>query len=147
NANNMWVGSVSGGIWRTNNGGASWFPVNDFLANLAVSTMVINPTNANIMYAGTGEAFTNSVTGDGFLGAGVFKSTDRGVTWTQLAETTSTGWLYVSRLAISPNGNTILAANDSGIFRSTDAGVTWIQRTFFERTFDIDFNPLDSSRT
>src|SRR5262245_1415987 len=50
----MWVGSVGGGIWQTLNGGASWSPVNDFLANLAVSTMIISPTNSSTMYAGTG---------------------------------------------------------------------------------------------
>jgi len=145
NANNMWVGSVTGGIWRTSNGGAVWFPVNDFLANLAVSTLVINPTNANIMYAGTGETFLGQ-TGDNIQGAGVFKSTDRGVTWAQLASTTTGDWFYVNRLAISPNGNTILAATDSGIWRSTDAGVTWSQRTFNEQTYDIDFNPTDNTR-
>src|SRR3954447_9706125 len=57
NANNMWVGSVSGGIWHSTNAGASWQPVNDFMASLAVATMVLDPINANIMYAGTGEGF------------------------------------------------------------------------------------------
>ncbi|MBK9233211.1 MAG: hypothetical protein IPO15_20800 [Anaerolineae bacterium] len=46
--------------------------MDDSLANLAVSTLVMNPSNSSIMYAGTGEGFCN---GDGILGAGVFKST------------------------------------------------------------------------
>jgi hypothetical protein len=57
NANSMWVGSVGGGIWHSTDAGGSWLPVNDFMANLAVSTMVMDPTNSNILYAGTGESF------------------------------------------------------------------------------------------
>src|SRR5262245_53787427 len=75
------AGSVGGGIWRTDTAGASWQPVNDFMANLAVSTIVIQPGNSNVMYAGTGEGFYNA---DGIRGAGIFKSTDGGVIWSQL---------------------------------------------------------------
>ena len=88
NANKMWVGSVSGGIWQTTDGGSSWSPVNDFMANLAVSTMVMHPTNPNIMYAGTGEGFGN---GDAITGDGVFRSTDGGATWNQLPSTSRLG--------------------------------------------------------
>ena len=144
NTNTMWVGSVSGGIWRTDNGGVSWFPVNDFLANLAVSTMVINPTNPNIMYAGTGEGFSNI---DAIRGAGVFQSTDGGVTWSQLASTANANWFYVNRLAISPNGNTVLAATNSGIWRSTDGGASWNPGGGVVGTsLDIDFHPTDNQR-
>lgn len=143
----MWVGSVSGGIWRTDNGGDSWQPVNDFLANLAVSTMVINRANTDVMYAGTGEGFAN-VNGnftDFIQGAGVFQSTDRGATWNQLASTNNANFFFVNRLAISPNGNTILAATNTGIWRSTNGGTTWTQATL-SQTFDIDFHPTDNSR-
>lgn len=60
--NKMWAGSVSGGIWSTTNGGGLWQPVNDFMANLAVSSIVMDPTNSNIMYAGTGESFAADLT-------------------------------------------------------------------------------------
>src|SRR3990172_7394974 len=80
--NRMWLGSVSGGIWKTTDAGASWQPVNDLMANLNISTMVMQPGNPNIMYAGTGESFVA-----GPFGAGVFKSTDSGNTWTQLPTT------------------------------------------------------------
>jgi hypothetical protein len=151
NTNTMWIGSVGGGIWRTDNGGTSWFPVNDFMANLAVTTIAIDPSNANNMYAGTGEGFGN---GDALQGGGVFKSTDGGVTWNLLANTNPNAtpppvcgigstpcpafWRSVSRLTISPNGSTILAAtplavingaavDNGGIARSTDGGTTWTQ--------------------
>jgi hypothetical protein len=78
--NRMFIGSVSGGIWMTTTGGTNWSPINDFMANLAVASMVMS-ADATTMYAGTGEGFFN---GHSARGAGVFKSIDRGVTWSQL---------------------------------------------------------------
>ena len=142
NPNQMWVGSVAGGIWKTTNGGSSWLPVWDFMPNLAITSMIMDPTNSNVMYVGTGEGFFN---GDALRGAGVFKSTDGGTTWSQLASTANSNWYYVNRLAISPDGNTLLAATNTGIWRSANGGATWSQVTT-TRTLDIDFHPTDSSR-
>lgn len=146
----MWIGSVAGGIWKTTNGGSAWSPVNDFLASLSVTTMVIDPADPNIMYAGTGEGFNNA---DALPGAGVFKSTDGGVTWSQLAATVPTNadpttdpWGFVNRLTISPDdGEVLLAATNSGIWRTDDGGTTWTQVTL-NRTLDVDFHPTDGTR-
>lgn len=142
NANNMFVGSVSGGIWRTSNAGASWFPVNDFMANLAVTTIVINPADNNIMFAGTGEGFGNA---DAIQGAGIFRSGDQGATWTQLAATNNASFNFVNRVAISPNGATLLAATNTGVWRSTDGGTNWTLTTF-AAALDVDFHPTDNTR-
>ncbi len=154
NANNMWVGSVGGGLWRSTNAGVSWFPVNDILPNLAITTLVINPANNNIMYAGTGEGFGNI---DAIEGGGIYQSTDRGVTWNLLPLTnpadpaicavrdSNCAWRFVNRLAISPNGNTLLAATNNGIFRSTNNGVSWAQHTTAS-AMDVDFLVNDSNR-
>ncbi len=165
NTNKMFVGSVSGGIWRSANAGASWTPVNDFMANLAVSTIVIDPTNPNILFAGTGESFAadlnptegEGITPEGLRGDGVFKSTDGGTTWSQLPGTKTSNptvcapagpvcpWSYVNRLTISPDGSTILAATEFGIFRSVDGGTTWIPRPAgLTRYPDIDFDRVNS---
>ena len=170
NTNNMWVGSVSGGIWWTDNAGAqSWGPVDDFMANLAVSSIVINPANTNIMYAGTGEVFATNINNpgggfspDGLQGAGVFRSTDSGVTWNQLINTNpgntsacpppanpaTCTWLYVNRLAISPNGNTLLAATLNGIQRSVDGGANWNPTNAIGQNMwlDVDFHPTNSQQ-
>jgi hypothetical protein len=53
----MLVGSVGGGIWRSDDGGASWLPVDDLMANLAVCCLAMDPTDSRIVYAGTGEGF------------------------------------------------------------------------------------------
>lgn len=141
----LWLGSVSGGIWKTTDGGASWAPLADFMANLAVSSMVIDPTNPNILYVGTGEGYFN---GDSIRGAGIFKTTDGGATWNQLLQTAaSPNWYFVDRLAISPSDNQVLlAATRSGIWRSTDGGTTWSRRLTTSSMFDVNFNPLDASK-
>ncbi len=151
-ASKVWVGTAGGGIWKSQNAGASWAVVDDFLANLSVTSLVINPATPTTMYAGTGEAYSGGQT----RGAGVFKSTDGGVIWTQLASTTGTDWYFVRRLAISPDGATLLAATSmyysnvpAGIWRSTDGGTTWTQ-TFLlpngNSMDDVKFHPTDSSQ-
>ncbi|MDJ0520925.1 MAG: hypothetical protein QNJ90_02505 [Planctomycetota bacterium] len=150
-ANRMWIGSVSGGIWRSDDGGASWSPVDDFMANLAVTSIIFDPTNANTMYAATGEGFL----GTGFSttqnalqlgrGAGIFKSTDGGVTWNQLATTDNSSFFWVNRLSFAPDGSAILAATLDGIWRSTDDGATWTQVSTRD-CGDIDFDPADATR-
>ena len=140
NSNKLWAGSVSGGIWTSSDAGASWSPVNDFLPNLAISSIVIDPNNPNAMYAGTGEGFFNI---DAIRGAGIFKSTDGGTTWTQLPATNPNNpdWQYVNRIAIHPtNGDILLAGTNSGCFRSADGGATWT-KVDTARTLDVKFDP------
>ncbi|PYS46286.1 MAG: hypothetical protein DMF68_19585 [Acidobacteria bacterium] len=148
NPQTIWIGSVAGGIWKSTDGGASWSPLNDFMANLAVSSLAIDRTNPNVLYAGTGEGFNNS---DAIRGAGIFKTTDGGATWTQLASTANSNWFAVNRIAINPNdSNIILAATSTGIWRSANGGVpanqiSWTQVST-TRMLDIDFNPADGSK-
>ena len=138
----MWVGSVSGGIWKTADGGTSWQPEDDFMANLAVGSMIMDPTDSDTIYAGTGEGFYN---GDAIRGEGVFKTTDGGANWSQLPSTATADWYYVNRMAFSPDGSTILAATRSGIFRSTDGGANWTQ-ALTANVADIDFDPADNNK-
>jgi PA domain/Immune inhibitor A peptidase M6 len=122
NTNRILFSSVSGGLWRSEDEGQSWTPVADFIANLAVGSIVIDPDNPNRVFIGTGEGFFN---GDAARGAGVFVSQDFGTSWTQLAATNNSDFHYVNRLARVPGSNTIIAAARSGLWRSTDLGVNW----------------------
>lgn len=143
NPDRLWVGSVSGGIWTTEDRGASWYPVDDFMSNLAVATLAMQPDNPDVMYAGTGEGFYNF---DGILGAGIFKSADGGLNWTQLSATATDDWYFVNRLSISPDGSTILAATGSGIWRSEDGGDFWVRSLYDGRVKDIDFHPYNNGK-
>nr|AUN36054.1 putative glucosesorbosone dehydrogenase [uncultured bacterium] len=143
----MWIGSVTGGIWKTINGGLSWVPLDDFMGNLSVTTMVMSPSNPNVIYAGTGEGvyLVNHVR-DLIRGAGVFKSIDGGTTWSQLSSTANDDWYHVSRLAIHPaNSQIMLAATSTGIWHSFDAGATWTKQDPFAM-LDINFNPSDGHK-
>ncbi len=119
----MYAAGVAGGIWKTTNGGSSWSPTSDLTANLAINSLAIDPSNPNTLYAGTGEGFFN---GDAVRGAGIFKTTDGGANWTQLANTTSTDFHFVNDIVVSSNNaNRIYAATQTGIWRSTDGGTNW----------------------
>ena len=141
-ANTLWAASVSGGIWKTTDAGASWHILDDFMTSMAVSTLVIDPTNPAVLYAGTGEGFYNE---DGIQGAGVFKTGDGGATWSQLAATNTPDWYFVNRLAISPDGSTMLAATKSGIWRSVNGGATWSHPSY-GNVLDVSFSPSDSRK-
>lgn len=149
----MLAGAVAGGVWRTSNGGASWAPIDDFMANLAVTTLAAAPGALHVIYAGTGESFN----GDGIVGAGIFKSVDGGLSWAQLPATATTfapgqrafDYQYINRLAVSPNGATVLAATLTGLFRSADGGATWTKPGLGvppQAVSDVDFSPSDPLR-
>lgn len=150
NTNIMWTAGCSGGIWKTTDGGANWVPLNDFLPVLPVQSMALDPTNPNILYAGTGEGFFETVEGSSntaaVRGAGIFKTVDGGTTWTHLSNTSGPQWYFVNRIAISPtNSSVILAATNSGIWRSTDAGNSWTN-VETEYAYDVQFHPTDGTK-
>lgn len=135
--NTVFAGSVSGGLFKTTNftnASATWTVVNDFLPNLAITCLVQDAANPNIIYAGTGEGWFNI---DAVRGAGVFKSTDDGATWNVLLSTvkktpSDSTFEYVQDLAIDNNGNLYaslrnLTGSSRGVKRSTDGGATWTQ--------------------
>jgi photosystem II stability/assembly factor-like uncharacterized protein len=138
----MWAGSVGGGIWRTDDAGASWLPVDDMMANLAVTCMLMDPNDPNLIYAGTGEGFGNL---DAIRGAGIFRTTD-GSTWSQIAATAQPRFRYVNRLAVDSDSQVMLVATNAGLFRSTDAGRTTWTRVLSEAIADVKFHPTHPRR-
>jgi photosystem II stability/assembly factor-like uncharacterized protein len=145
----MWAGSVSGGVWKSVDGGLNWFAQNGGLSNFAISSMAINPQNPDILYAGTGEGFANN---DALSGGGIFRSTDGGMTWSALLATIPNPsnpdpWSRVDRISVASDGVTILAAARGGIFRSTDGGTTtWTQPYTAYTSYDVAFDPMDSNK-
>lgn len=122
-ANVMFAGAASGGVWKTTDGGASWKPLANGLVNLGVNSLAIDPTNPNVIYAGTGEGYNNI---GSIRGAGIFKTTDGGSSWKRLENTAGQDFNYVNDLVISPNDNQrIYAATATGVWRSLDGGANW----------------------
>ncbi len=124
--NVMYAGGVAGGVWKSTDAGASWTPTTDLqMPNIAIASLVFDPANSNIIYAGTGEGTFNS---DAVRGAGIFASTDAGVTWTQLPSTATAEFHYVNSLVVSPrNTQRLFAATRTGLYRSTDGGTSWTE--------------------
>ena len=152
----VYMGAAQGGVWKTTQGAnpnGVWTPLTDTLPSLAMGALAVDPatcsaTGCNTIYAGTGE---EDFSGDSYFGAGIFKSTDGGQTWSKLPGTitnvlgissftgpfdSGVGGARFSALAIDPNNSQVLLAAvqiflnvnggvSSGIYRSADGGNTW----------------------
>ncbi|MBZ5589380.1 MAG: hypothetical protein LAO05_12540 [Acidobacteriia bacterium] len=125
----MYVSGVSGGIWKTIDGGQSWATATDQLANITFNSLAMSPANPDVLYGGTGEGyFREEVRGTGLplRGAGIFVTRDAGATWSRLTSTESEDFYWVNDLVISRlNPGRIYAATRTGVWRSTDEGLTW----------------------
>jgi len=119
----LYIGPANGGVWKSTDGGINWTPLTDNEVSMAMGSIAIDPTNTNIIYAGTGEA---TYSGASYYGRGLLKSTDGGTTWTSITSGLPFS-TYFSRIKIRPgHSNELLAAlGYSGLYRSTDSGLNW----------------------
>ncbi len=137
-------GGTTGGMWRSTDRGLSWTKVTPANDTVQTVTCVVEDTRAgktNTWYYGTGEYSSNLELPDNgagfttFLGAGIYKSTDDGVTWTRLESTAPSysptfvnPFQVVWNIAIDTSNSQqdiVYAAIYGGIYRSTDGGTTW----------------------
>ncbi len=139
NSNIIMAGGVSGGIWKSTDGGESWVTKSDPSQSLSVTSLAqdIRPGHTSTWYYTTGEFVGNSASDLGkrspFFGTGLYKSIDNGETWEQVPDPwgrNPTSWDspldFVSRIVISPTtGSVFLASNGIGVYRSTDQGNTF----------------------
>jgi len=128
----MYAAAVSGGIFRSPNGGRSWVPVDDLMDNLAVVSLAQGADGT--IYAGTGEDmyyFASGAGTGGIQGAGIFSSSDGGQTFTQMSSTDpvanpNQGWTAVGKIATDPSdASRIYAATGDGLKISSDGGASW----------------------
>lgn len=155
NTNNLWVGSASGGIWKSTDAGANWVAVPTGLPVLGVSSIIVNPSNSNIIYAGSGEVYHTEVNVMGFnvwktrgtYGIGVIKSTDGGATWSQAMTKVSSDLFAIQSLAFQPGTpTTVYACATDGLYRSTDSGLTWSKIYTGINVRDIAINPSNTDQ-
>ena len=134
-----YLGTADGGVWKTTDDGASWKPVFDSEPTLAIGAVAVDPTNPDVVYAGTGDANWQLQGGQNLLGDGIYRSTNGGTTWTRSNIPFASGYMGggcgVESLAVDPTATNILLAavfcpgtsssSATAIIRSTDSGASW----------------------
>ena len=136
--NVYYIGAASGGVFKTVDGGVHWEPVFDDQPAQSIGALAIDPTNPNVVWAGTGEAHIRSNVS---VGNGVYKSTDGGKSWSLMGLEESG---RISRIVIHPKtpdvvfvaalGHLYGPQEERGVFRTTNGGESW------ERVLFVDEN-------
>ena len=125
----VYIGSASGGVWKSVNGGTTYKPVFDKQPVQSIGAIAIDPQAPKTIWVGTGESWTrNSVS----IGDGIYRSTDGGENWTNLGLRDSE---RISKILIDPkDSDTIYAcvpgklwsdSEERGVYRTSDGGKTW----------------------
>ena len=140
----------SGGVWKTTNSGITWTPVFDDQPSYSIGAVAIDPSDPDIVWAGTGE----NVSGRHVAwGDGVYRSRDAGRTWTHAGLAASE---HIGKILVDPrDGHTVFVAaegplwsagGERGLYRTGDGGETWdAVLTVDENTgvTDVEFDPVD----
>ena len=141
----FYFGSVNGGVWETKDAGRTWLPIFDGQPIGSIGALAVAPSNARVLYAGSGEADMRS---DIAQGNGMYKSVDAGKTWSHIGLADSQ---QIGRILVHPaNPDVVYVAAlghpygpnaERGVFRSKDGGATW-QRVL-ARNNDNDTGAID----
>jgi photosystem II stability/assembly factor-like uncharacterized protein len=126
----LWAGTAHGGLWKSDDLGASWQPASELMKGQTVNSLIVDPVNADVMYAGTGEGRSNDAD---LRGHGMYKSIDGGVSWSLLPLTdpavVGENWSHINHIAMSVAGVMLAATSDNHyngyIYRSVDGGKSW----------------------
>jgi photosystem II stability/assembly factor-like uncharacterized protein len=146
----IYLGSASGGVWKTTNAGTTWTPIFDKEPVQSIGDLVTEPGNPEVVYVGSGEAnVRNSVS----FGNGVYKSTDGGKTWKHLGLADTR---HISRMVINPRdprkvyvaalGHAFGPNEERGVFMTADGGETWKKVLYTDDRHgaaDMDIDPTN----
>lgn len=145
-----YVGAATGGIWKTVDGGINWKPIFDDKPVHAIGALALAPSDPDIIYAGTGEAFIRSNVS---IGNGVWKSMDGGDTWEHMG-LDNTG--RISRIVVHPTnpdiayiaamGHAYAPQKTRGVFMTKDGGTSWEHVLFVDENTgasDIVMDPMN----
>jgi len=136
--NTIYVAPGAGNVWKTTNNGLTWRPIFDHESAFAIGDIAVAPSNANIVWVGTGEVQPRFA-GYAFAGTGIFKSTDAGSTWTNMGLRDSE---HIAKIVINPSNPEVVYAgamghqwtpnHERGVFKTTDGGQTWSQSLYLD---------------
>ncbi len=146
--NRLVVGTATGGVWTSDNGGLNWTPVFDDQPVASIGALAINQSNPDIIWVGTGESNVRNSTS---IGGGVYKSIDGGRSW-KLVGLESTE--RIDRIALDPRDpdvayvaalGTLWGPNeDRGLYKTVDAGGSWERLLYVDDTTgatDVKLDP------
>ena len=145
----MYVGTASGGIWKSTSGGIKWSPIFDKEVTASIGALAIQQSNPSVIWAGTGEGNPrNSLNG----GYGVYKSLDGGKTWRSMGLQKTR---HIHRIIIDPTApNTVYvgaigspwgAHEERGVYKTTDGGKTWNKILFVNNKTGVGDMVMDPS--
>jgi photosystem II stability/assembly factor-like uncharacterized protein len=126
-----YMGATGGGVWKTEDGGASWKNISDgFLKTGSVGAIAVAPSDPNVLFVGMGEAPVRGVASS--YGDGVYRSTDAGRNWTKVGLDSTR---QISKVVIHPTnpdvvfvaaqGSRWMPTAERGIYRTADGGKSW----------------------
>lgn len=129
NHSEYYVAAASGGVWKTENAGISFIPVFDKQVSFSIGCIVIDPSNPNTVWVGTGENNNQRVVG---YGDGVYKSEDGGKNWKNMGLQKSE---HIGMIVVDPSNSDVVYVaaygplwnngGERGIYKTTDGGKTW----------------------
>lgn len=129
NTNLMYVGTASGGLWKSESGGMAWKPVFDKEKTLAIGAVAIHQANPDIVWVGTGEGNPRNSLNSGF---GIYRTIDGGRSWQCMGLEKTRN---IHRVIIHPSNPDIVwvgaigspwgDSQERGVFKTIDGGKTW----------------------
>lgn len=148
----FYLGTATGGLWKTVNGGTTFRPVFDEQTNLSIGDVAISESNPSIVWVGTGEANNRQSSS---WGNGVYRSTDGGATWKHMGLNDTQA---IGRVVIDPrNPDVVYVAaaghlwgpnSQRGLFKTTDGGRTWSKVLFIDNdtgAIDVAIDPQSTN--
>ena len=154
----LFVGSASGGLWKSTTGGSglnAWEYVPTGHQVLGVAAIDIDTNDPNTMFIGTGEAYGSSEnypgigpvrTTRGSYGIGILKTSDGGLSWTKSLDWSLNQKRSIQKIQINPlRSESIWAATTDGVYKSTDGGSSWSNIHSVTMATDLIINPLDTN--
>ncbi len=147
----FYIGVCNGGVWKTTDAGRTWVPIFDDQPTQSIGTVVVAPSNPNVIYVGSGEGLQRP---DLSVGNGVYRSTNAGRTWTHggLRDAQQIANIAVDpgnpdRLFVAALGHPYGPNPERGVYLSTNGGQTFkpvLQRGEDTGANDVDIDPTNS---
>lgn len=149
NPSEIIVGSASGGLWKTNNGGINWKPIFDGQKSASIGDVAIFQNNPEIIYVGTGEGNPRNSQSSG---NGMYKSIDGGKSWTHLGLDKTRN---IHRVIVDPNNSDIVyvgaigsawaSTSERGVYKTTDGGKSWKKILYVNESTGVADMVMDPS--